>query len=75
MGQSKRRPRRTISSYNQIVRIDGDQGFPHFVRDWDHHDARSRIGQMETFSLNPRCRINHRGRDEIDKAFDQVRPA
>src|SRR5262249_56557910 len=45
------------------------------VRDRNAQEARSRIGQTETFGLDPRCGVSHCRRDEIDEAFDQIRPA
>ena len=67
--------RRATSPYDEIIFIDGDQGSSHLVRGRNDQEARSRIGQTETFGLDPRRGVNHGRRDEIDEAFDQIRPA
>jgi hypothetical protein len=67
---SKRLARRASGPYDKIVLVDGDQSFPHFVGDRDNQDARARMGQTETFGLDPRCGVNDRRQDEIDEALD-----
>ena len=65
LGDSERLTGRTSCSNDKVVCIDRNQGSCPFVDHGDDQDARLRIGQTKTFSLDPRCGIAYCHGDEI----------